>query len=75
MGSNCLGGQTMTQRFDCLTVFLREDNGQDLIEYSLLITFVAIACAAIVGTTGSATVPIWSTANSQIATANTTAAS
>ena len=65
----------MTQRFDYLTVFLREDDGQDLIEYSLLITFVAIACAAIVGTTGSATVPIWSAANSRIATANTTAGS
>ena len=26
--------------------FWREEDGQDLIEYSLLITFIAIACAA-----------------------------
>lgn len=60
----------MTQRFECLQNFWREDGGQDLIEYSLLITFIAVACAAIVGTTGSATSPIWSRANSQISAAN-----
>ena len=57
----------------CLRNFWYEQDGQDLIEYSLLITFVAIACAAIVGSTGSATVPIWSHANSQISAANATA--
>jgi len=59
------------QRFARLQNFWREQDGQDIIEYSLLITFIAIACAAIVGTTGSATTPIWSQANSQISTANT----
>jgi Flp pilus assembly pilin Flp len=64
----------MTQRFDCLRTFLWEEEGQDLIEYSLLITFIAIACAAIVGTTGSATTPVWTRANSQLTVANATAA-
>jgi Flp pilus assembly pilin Flp len=63
----------MAQRFQCLKQFLREEEGQDLIEYSLLIVFIAIACAAIVGTGGSATTPIWSRANTQLSMANTSA--
>jgi pilus assembly protein Flp/PilA len=27
-----------------LTRFVREDEGQDLVEYALLITFIALAC-------------------------------
>jgi len=65
----------MKQSVQCLRNFWREEQGQDLIEYSLLITFIAVACAAIVGTSGSATVPIWSAANSQISAANTVAGS
>ena len=57
----------MSQRFAYLENFLSEECGQDLIEYSLLIVFIAIACAAIVGQGGSATTPIWSSANSQLA--------
>lgn len=60
-------------QLDCLRNFIREEDGQDLIEYSLLIVFVAVACAAIVGTGGSSTVPIWSHANSQLSAANVTA--
>ncbi len=48
----------------------REDDGQDLIEYSLLITFIAIATAALVGSGQSAIRSIWTTSNSQIAAAN-----
>jgi Flp pilus assembly pilin Flp len=55
--------------------FWREEQGQDLIEYSLLITFIAVACAAVVGTSGSATVPIWSAANSKVSAANAIAGS
>ena len=33
--------------------------GQDLIEYSLLITFIAIACAALVGSGRPAVNAIW----------------
>jgi len=63
----------MAQKFQCLKNFLREEDGQDLIEYSLLIVFIAIACAAVVGTGGSATVPIWTHANSQLSAADATA--
>ena len=63
----------LAQRLSCLKIFLHEEAGQDIIEYSLLITFVAIACAAIVGTSGSATVPIWSSTNMDLSAANATA--
>jgi Flp pilus assembly pilin Flp len=63
----------MGQWFECLRHFWREEDGQDLIEYSLLIVFIAIACAAIVGTGGSNVTPIWSHANTQLSAANATA--
>ena len=44
----------------------REEDGQDLIEYSLLITFIAIACAALIGSGRSAVNSIWVTSNSDI---------
>lgn len=43
-----------------------EEEGQDLIEYSLLITFIAIACAALIGSGRSAVNAIWQTSNSDI---------
>lgn len=63
----------MGQRLEHLRNFWREQDGQDLIEYSLLIVFIAIACAAIVGTGGSATKPIWEHANTQLSAANASA--
>jgi Flp pilus assembly pilin Flp len=54
--------------------FWREDDGQDLIEYSLLITFIAIACAAIIGAGRPAVNSIWHTSNNQLLQANGTAA-
>jgi Flp pilus assembly pilin Flp len=62
----------MAERFRALRFFWSEEDGQDLIEYSLLIGFVAVACAAIVAAGGSATVP-WSRANTQLSAANATA--
>jgi Flp pilus assembly pilin Flp len=53
--------------------FWQEDDGQDLIEYSLLITFIAIACAAIIGAGRPAVNNIWIGTNNQLAKANTTA--
>ena len=47
-----------------------EDSGQDLIEYSLLITFIAIACAAMVGSGQNYIRSIWTTSNSTITAAN-----
>lgn len=49
----------------------RDEQGQDLIEYSLLMTFIAIACLAYLGLGHSATAGIASTANSNLQLANT----
>ena len=53
--------------------FWQEEEGQDLIEYSLLITFIAIACLALVGAGKPAVNGIWTQANSRLVTANSTA--
>lgn len=46
--------------------FLTEEDGQDLIEYSLLITFIAIACMTLVGAGRPAVNNIWRTSNSKL---------
>ena len=51
-----------------------EEDGQDLIEYSLLITFIAIACAALIGSSRPAVNQIWTSANSSLVNANSQAA-
>ena len=51
----------------------REEDGQDLIEYSLLITFIAIATAAMVGSGQNFVRSIWTTSNSHITLANAAA--
>jgi Flp pilus assembly pilin Flp len=53
--------------------FLRDEQGQDLIEYTLLLAFVALASAALVIGAGSSVSGIWSTANSQLSAANASA--
>ena len=50
--------------------FWRDEQGQDLIEYSLLMTFIAIACLAFVQSGKGAISGIWSSSNSQVAAAN-----
>ena len=52
-------------KFALILRTLRDDeSGQDLIEYSLLITFIAIACAALIGSGRSAVNSIWTSTNS-----------
>ena len=53
--------------------FIAEDQGQDLIEYTLLMAFVALASAALFLGAGGSISGIWSTSNSQLAAANTNA--
>jgi Flp pilus assembly pilin Flp len=53
--------------------FLRDEQGQDLIEYTLLLAFVALASAALFIGAGSSVKGIWSVTNSQLAAANTSA--
>ena len=52
--------------------FLRDDGGQDLVEYSLLLAFVCLAGAAIFIGMGSTIRGIWSIANNRLAAANCT---
>ena len=53
--------------------FWKDEQGQDLIEYSLLMAFVALASAALFLGAGNSIKGIWTTTNSQLANANTQA--
>jgi Flp pilus assembly pilin Flp len=57
-----------------LNAFLREENGQDLIEYTLLLAFVALASAAVFIGAGGSISGIWSSASTQLTNANGIAA-
>ena len=48
----------------------KDEQGQDLIEYSLLMAFVALASAALFLGAGNSIKGIWSTTNSQLVQAN-----
>jgi Flp pilus assembly pilin Flp len=52
-----------------INAFLREESGQDLIEYTLLLAFVALASAAVFIGAGGSISGIWGTANTQLANA------
>ena len=53
--------------------FWADDDGQDLIEYSLLICFIAIASMWLLGSGQPAVNQIWTTANSHLTAANNAA--
>ncbi len=53
--------------------FLRDEQGQDLVEYSLLLAFVALASAALFIGAGIQISSIWSLANSRLSNANVAA--
>ena len=53
--------------------FWRDERGQDLIEYTLLMAFVALASAAIFLGAGKSVTGIWSTSKNLLTAANTTA--
>ena len=52
---------------------LRDEQGQDLIEYTLLLAFVALASAALFIGAGNSVKGIWSVTNSQLSAANQSA--
>jgi len=56
-----------------LTSLWKDDQGQDLIEYTLLMAFVALASAALFIGAGGSIQGIWSTTNSQLVAANSSA--
>jgi Flp pilus assembly pilin Flp len=55
--------------------FMREDQGQDLVEYTLLLAFVCLASAALFIGAGNSLAGIWTTANKVLVNANTAASS
>jgi Flp pilus assembly pilin Flp len=52
-----------------LAVLWHDEQGQDLIEYTLMLAFVALASAALFSTAGTSINVIWSKTNSQLSTA------
>ena len=56
-----------------LRSFWKEEQGQDLIEYTLLMAFVALASAALFLGAGGSIKGIWSTTANQLTSANTNA--
>ena len=55
--------------------FCTEDAGQDLIEYTLLMAFVALASASLFVNAGSSVSKVWSISNSTLSTAAVKASS
>jgi Flp pilus assembly pilin Flp len=56
-----------------MTDFWNDDTGQDLIEYTLLMAFVALGAASLFIGGGRSVKGIWVTTNSQLTQANTQA--
>ncbi|PYT21820.1 MAG: hypothetical protein DMG57_37455 [Acidobacteria bacterium] len=56
-----------------LTRFFRDEQGQDLIEYTLLLAFVCLASAALFISAGGSVSGIWTATNSRLDVANTSA--
>jgi Flp pilus assembly pilin Flp len=53
--------------------FWNDEQGQDLIEYTLLMAFVALASAALFIGAGKSVQGIWSATNSELSAANASA--
>jgi Flp pilus assembly pilin Flp len=64
---------TRSRQMNFLRTFWQEEQGQDLIEYTLLMAFVALASAALFIGAGGSIKGIWSVTNSQLAAASTSA--
>jgi Flp pilus assembly pilin Flp len=53
--------------------FIQDEQGQDLIEYTLLMAFVCLTSAALFIGAGSSVSGVWTSTNSQLAAANVAA--
>lgn len=56
-----------------LKAFWQEEDGQDLVEYSLLLAFLALAAVTMLQSVKGSINGLWTTLNNQLANANTTA--
>jgi Flp pilus assembly pilin Flp len=52
-----------------LKAFWQEEDGQDLVEYSLLLAFIALAAVALMSSAGASVNKIWTGINSQMTNA------
>jgi Flp pilus assembly pilin Flp len=57
-----------------VTAFVKDEQGQDLIEYTLLMAFVALASAALFIGAGGSITNIWTVSKNQLNNAATEAA-
>jgi Flp pilus assembly pilin Flp len=73
VGKKNLTGLERTSMTTILRNFWNDEQGQDLIEYTLLMAFVALASAALFLGAGGSIKGIWSTSNSQLVAANSMA--
>ncbi|HSW48928.1 MAG TPA: hypothetical protein VLH09_02080 [Bryobacteraceae bacterium] len=53
--------------------FWKDDAGQDLVEYTLLLAMVCLASAALMISSGGAVSAIWCTTNNNLSSANSMA--
>ncbi len=56
-----------------VNAFLKEEDGQDLVEYSLLLAFVALAATAVLGSVRTQISQLWAAVNTKLTTAKTAA--
>jgi Flp pilus assembly pilin Flp len=56
-----------------LKEFIQDEQGQDLIEYTLLLAFVCLAASTLFVGSGKSVSGIWTVANTRLAAANTAA--
>ena len=56
-----------------ISIFWEEEDGQDLVEYSLLLAFIALAAVSLLGGVRTTIKGLWSTINSSLASASTAA--
>lgn len=56
-----------------VNAFLKAEDGQDLVEYSLLLAFVALAATAVLGSVRTQISQLWAAVNTKLTTAKTAA--
>jgi Flp pilus assembly pilin Flp len=54
---------------DSLLLLLHEEEGQDLVEYSLLLAFIALAAIALLSAAGTSVTSIWNSINTGLTSA------
>ncbi len=56
-----------------LNSFFKEEDGQDLVEYSLLLAFISLGAVVILGTVKTQVNALWTAVNTQMTTATAAA--